>query len=481
MVSIKSLSLGSASRTLSDLRSPAFTQLRRGVAIGWVRMLSLLVSDGAAILLAWGLAVSLGTELDSPWSSLGRYSFLPLILAVKLGVMISRGLYGSGLPRRDYLGVVKALSLAEGLLLLIAFLYEPDRYVSRSTFLISWFLSVAFVCSGRFLIDRGTEIVRKRGAACYPVFLICDDDEQQRNIQLIEKESRYRLMGVASARALDRRNRDETIRRVRELGIAELFVSWTSIQNRLHLCWHFQTAGITLRILPGEIASSFPKSQFRMMGELPTLTLEAPVLVGSDFWVKRFFDFWGAAIAILVFSPLYVAIALLIRMDSPGPIFFRQTRVGLHGNKFKVWKFRTMVQNAAQLQAVLEAQNEMKDGVLFKMKDDPRITRIGKFLRRYSLDELPQLFNVLVGEMSFVGPRPLPVRDVERFQERHFIRQEVLPGITGLWQVSGRSDITDFEKAVQLDLIYITNWSLWLDLKILLKTVQVVIGKSGAY
>jgi lipopolysaccharide/colanic/teichoic acid biosynthesis glycosyltransferase len=168
-------------------------------------------------------------------------------------------------------------------------------------------------------------------------------------------------------------------------------------------------------------------------------------------------------------------------MDSPGPIFFRQTRVGLHGNKFKVWKFRTMVQNAAQLQAVLEAQNEMKDGVLFKMKDDPRITRVGKFLRRYSLDELPQLFNVLVGEMSFVGPRPLPVRDVERFQERHFIRQEVLPGITGLWQVSGRSDITDFEKAVQLDLAYITNWSLWLDFKILLKTVQVVIGKSGAY
>ncbi|GAB4154430.1 MAG: sugar transferase [Cyanobacteria bacterium J069] len=406
---------------------------------------------------------------------------MPLILAIKLGALGSRGLYGSGLLRRDYLGVIKALSLAEGLLLLIAFLYEPDRYVSRSTFLISWFLSVALVCGGRFLINWATAAARKRGAACYPVFLICDDAEQQRNVQFIEKENRYRLMGVASARALDRRNRDEIISRVRQLGVAELFVSWTAIQNRLHLCWHFQTAGITLRILPGEIASSFPKSEFRMLGEVPTLTLEAPVLVGSDFWIKRFFDFCFAALAILFFSPVYIAIALLIRLDSPGPIFFRQTRVGLHGNRFKVWKFRTMVQNAAQLQAILEAQNEMKDGVLFKMKDDPRITRIGKFLRRYSLDELPQLFNVLVGEMSFVGPRPLPERDVERFHDRHFIRQEVLPGITGLWQVSGRSDITDFEKAVQLDLTYITNWSLWLDFKILLKTFEVVLGKSGAY
>ena len=140
-----------------------------------------------------------------------------------------------------------------------------------------------------------------------------------------------------------------------------------------------------------------------------------------------------------------------------------------------------MVVNAEKLQAGLEAKNEIKDGVLFKLKHDPRITRIGKFLRRYSLDELPQLFNVLLGEMSLVGPRPLPVRDVERFQTPHFIRQEVLPGITGLWQVSGRSNIDNFEDAVKLDITYIENWSLWLDLTILLKTVGVVLQKTGAY
>ncbi|WP_258556189.1 sugar transferase, partial [Fischerella thermalis] len=137
--------------------------------------------------------------------------------------------------------------------------------------------------------------------------------------------------------------------------------------------------------------------------------------------------------------------------------------------------------NAEKLQASLETNNEIKDGVLFKIKNDPRVTRIGKFLRLYSLDELPQILNVLVGEMSLVGPRPLPSRDVERFKTKHFIRQEVLPGITGLWQVSGRSDIDNFEDGVKLDITYIENWSLWLDLKILLETVRVVLQKTGAY
>lgn len=140
-----------------------------------------------------------------------------------------------------------------------------------------------------------------------------------------------------------------------------------------------------------------------------------------------------------------------------------------------------MVQNAAELQKQLEAQNQNKDGILFKIKDDPRITRVGKFLRQYSLDELPQVFNVLFGEMSFVSPRPLPTRDVEKFAEHHFIRHEVLPGIIGLWQVSGRSDIDNFEDVFRLDTRYIENWSLWLDLQIIFRTVQVMLQKAGAY
>jgi exopolysaccharide biosynthesis polyprenyl glycosylphosphotransferase len=196
--------------------------------------------------------------------------------------------------------------------------------------------------------------------------------------------------------------------------------------------------------------------------------------------LKGGFDFWGAALLIVLASPFFLCIALLIKLDSPGPVFYRQERMGLHNQTFKVWKFRTMVTNADQLQSQLENFNEMKDGVLFKMKDDPRITRIGKFMRCYSIDELPQLFNVLAGEMSLIGPRPFPLRDVQKFSSRDFSRHQVLPGITGLWQVSGRSNITNFEEVVRLDTFYIENWSLLLDLKILLKTIMVVLNKKGA-
>lgn len=203
-------------------------------------------------------------------------------------------------------------------------------------------------------------------------------------------------------------------------------------------------------------------------------------IAGIDFLNKRIFDILASLILLVFLSLPMLAIAILIKLDSPGTIFYKQTRVGLKGKYFKVWKFRTMVKNASQLQKQLEAKNEISGGVLFKIKDDPRITKVGKILRRYSLDELPQLFNVLRGEMSLVGPRPLPIRDVEKFEPEHYFRHEVLPGITGLWQVSGRSD-TDSENLFNLDFEYIQNWSLDLDFKILWRTVGVVLNSKGAY
>lgn len=203
--------------------------------------------------------------------------------------------------------------------------------------------------------------------------------------------------------------------------------------------------------------------------------------IGKHYLVKRCMDFFFAALFISLTWPVYLVIALAIKLDSPGPVFFKQTRVGLHNKEFKVWKFRTMRIDAEALQKELEALNETTDGVIFKIKDDPRITGIGSFLRRYSLDELPQLFNVLLGEMALVGPRPLPTRDVNKFSSHHHFRHEVLPGVTGLWQVSGRSNIVDFEQVIKLDFNYIQNWSLAMDLRILLKTVMVVLKKEGAY
>ena len=202
--------------------------------------------------------------------------------------------------------------------------------------------------------------------------------------------------------------------------------------------------------------------------------------INIDFLIKRVFDNIAAFMLLVIFGLPMLAIALLIKLDSPGPIFYKQTRVGFQGIHFKVWKFRTMVQNASQLQQQLEAQNEVAGGVLFKIKNDPRITKIGKYLRKYSLDELPQLFNVLRGQMSLVGPRPLPVRDVERFAPEHYFRQDVIPGITGLWQIGGRSD-TDSDNLFKLDLEYIQNWSLALDFKILCRTIGVVLNSKGAY
>ena len=196
--------------------------------------------------------------------------------------------------------------------------------------------------------------------------------------------------------------------------------------------------------------------------------------------LKQLMDLAGSLLVLMVGWWLFVGIALLIKFTSPGPVLFRQKRSGINGQPFTIYKFRTMVTNAEQLQHELAAMNEMT-GPVFKVTNDPRITPIGKFLRKYSLDELPQFFNVLRGEMSLVGPRPLPVDEVKRFYDlAHRRRLSVKPGITCLWQISGRSNVSDFKDWVRLDLEYIDNWSLWLDIKILLRTLPAVFAGTGA-
>jgi exopolysaccharide biosynthesis polyprenyl glycosylphosphotransferase len=196
--------------------------------------------------------------------------------------------------------------------------------------------------------------------------------------------------------------------------------------------------------------------------------------------LKQVLDFVGAFLLLIVCVLPFLLISLLIKLTSPGPILFRQQRSGLNGQPFTIYKFRTMVTNAEQLQHELAAMNEMR-GPVFKVSKDPRITPIGRFLRKFSLDELPQLYNVLRGEMSLVGPRPLPVDEVRRFNDlAHRRRLSVKPGLTCLWQISGRNNVSDFRDWVRLDLEYIDNWSLWLDLKILWRTVPIVLAGTGA-
>jgi exopolysaccharide biosynthesis polyprenyl glycosylphosphotransferase len=212
-----------------------------------------------------------------------------------------------------------------------------------------------------------------------------------------------------------------------------------------------------------------------------------PVLVFSSApeasWqgvLKQIMDFFGALVLLLVSSVPLAIVALAVKLTSPGPVLFRQQRSGLNGKPFTIYKFRTMVTNAEQLKHELAAMNEMS-GPVFKVTNDPRVTPIGKFLRKSSIDEFPQLFNVLRGEMSLVGPRPLPVDEVKRFNDMaHRRRLSVKPGLTCLWQISGRNNVKDFKDWVRLDLEYIDNWSLWLDFKILLRTVPVVLVGAGA-
>jgi len=196
--------------------------------------------------------------------------------------------------------------------------------------------------------------------------------------------------------------------------------------------------------------------------------------------LKQLLDRVGALVLLVLASPIFLVVGILIKLGSPGPVLFRQKRSGLNGQPFTIYKFRTMVTNAEQLKHELAAMNEMT-GPVFKVSNDPRVTSIGKFLRKSSWDELPQLLNVLRGEMSLVGPRPLPVDEVRRFNDlAHRRRLSVKPGITCLWQVSGRNNVSDFRDWVRLDLEYIDNWSLWLDFKILWRTVPVVLGGVGA-
>jgi exopolysaccharide biosynthesis polyprenyl glycosylphosphotransferase len=212
----------------------------------------------------------------------------------------------------------------------------------------------------------------------------------------------------------------------------------------------------------------------------PILVFCATPEVSWQAMIKQVMDFFGSLVLLLLFAVPMLLVALLIKITSPGPVLFVQRRAGLNGQPFMIYKFRTMVSNAEQLKNELERLNEMS-GPVFKVSKDPRVTSIGKFLRRFSIDEFPQLLNVLRGEMSLVGPRPLPVYEVRRFDDvAHRRRLSVKPGLTCSWQVSGRNNVSDFKEWVRLDLEYIDNWSLWLDLKILLRTIPVVLIGTGA-
>ena len=246
------------------------------------------------------------------------------------------------------------------------------------------------------------------------------------------------------------------------------------------LSWDLEKFDIDLLVSPGVIDVAGPRLHMRPVAGLPLVHVEKPQYHGAKKFQKRFFDIGFSAMALVCGLPLLLLIALGVKLTSRGPVFYRQERIGIDGEPFEIFKFRTMVVGAHSMISQLAAHNECQGGVLFKMKNDPRVTFFGRFLRKYSLDELPQFLNVLKGDMSVVGPRPPLGTEVARYDDDTMRRLLVRPGITGLWQVSGRSDLA-WEDAVRLDLYYVENWSMMADLLIAFKTLRIVLRPSGAY
>jgi exopolysaccharide biosynthesis polyprenyl glycosylphosphotransferase len=320
---------------------------------------------------------------------------------------------------------------------------------------------VVLVGEGEGLAHLRSTLAAARGGIAYELVGAVSDDGVPGVLRL---GSRAELAAV-----LDRIRPDEVI--LAEAALDEGAV--LEVVDQAH------RKGIKVRLAPETTELLVQRGEYVPGHGAPLFELRPPVLTGWDWVVKRAFDLVVGALVLVVGLPIWLLIALAVKLDSRGPVLFVDRRVGVGEREFGMIKFRTMVAEAPALQSELEESNEA-EGALFKIRDDPRVTRVGRVLRRLSLDEIPQILNVLKGEMSLVGPRPLPLRDYRLLEDWHRARYAVLPGMTGLWQISGRSGLT-FDDLVRLDFTYLENWSIWLDVTIIARTIPAVLTRRGAY
>jgi exopolysaccharide biosynthesis polyprenyl glycosylphosphotransferase len=448
-----------------------------GLALGVYAALALreIVSGSRPIL--WGL---IWRDAESQW--------LPFLALVLVLVFWQKGMYAER-DRRGGLGqivsglvVVAVLALAFG----VGTGYHFSTFAIFPTALV---LSTVLIGTLRASYDLVTrDIFRVTGLTRRAVLVGAGGNVS--NLHRMLGRARggvdYRFLGAIApgqdgvdvpvlgalaelSRVLDTYDVDELIVTDSDLDSAQL----------LRLSDEAYRSGVTVRIAAKTTEVLTQRAEFVPGQGVPLFELRPPVFAGTDWIVKRGFDLAVSAVVLVVGLPVWIAIAIAVKFSSPGPVFYRDRRVGLGEREFEMLKFRTMFADAAERQRELERANEV-GGALFKIRDDPRVTRVGRALRRFSLDEIPQVLNVLRGEMSLVGPRPLPVRDYLLLEEWHRRRYRVLPGMTGLWQISGRSTLT-FDDLVRLDFYYLENWSVWLDITILAKTVPAVVSQRGAY
>ncbi|WSN15012.1 sugar transferase [Micromonospora sp. NBC_01699] len=375
--------------------------------------------------------------------------------------------------------------------------YIADVGVSRGFLGISFAVGTVGLAVARFAARKRLHRARSRGTGwARQVLVVGDTPHVLELVHTLRREPHagYEVIGACIPDALlapvpQRLGDVPVVGSLRGVAEAALAVGADTVavtasgeltSTRLRrLGWQLEGTGIDLVLAPALTDVAGPRIHTTPVAGLPLIHVEAPEFRGARKVVKGFVDRAAAFAALTLALPILAVLALAIKLDSRGPVIFRQIRVGQGGREFGVYKFRTMVTNADALLAELTARNET-DGLMFKMRDDPRVTRVGKFLRKWSLDELPQLANVLFGHMSLVGPRPPLPSEVARYDGDVARRLLVKPGMTGLWQVSGRSDLT-WEDGIRLDLYYVENWSLAADLTILWKTFGAVVNSRGAY
>ena len=403
--------------------------------------------------------------------------WLPFVVLVTLLVFWRAGLYASR-DRRPGLGAVVSSLLVVGVLTVafaIASGHSFDTYGYAPT---AFLLAVLVIGVLRASYESVTRDLIRLAHMRRRTVLVGEPDEVaelRRMLGWSRNGIEYEFVDgvaptpVAVAKALDAGHVDELV----------LSDSPLDEQVALEIVDQAHRRGVRVRVAPRTTELLRGRAEYVPGQGVPLFELHPPVLAGADWALKRAFDLVLGAVIVVAGLPFWLLISLAIKLDSPGPVLYRSRRVGLREDEFGMFKFRTMHADAEDRQAELEEANEAV-GPLFKIRSDPRVTRVGGVLRRFSLDEIPNLLNVLRGEMSLVGPRPLPVRDYELLEDWHRKRSLVLPGMTGLWQIAGRSDLS-FDELVRLDFYYIERWSLWLDITILARTIPAVVGRKGAY
>jgi exopolysaccharide biosynthesis polyprenyl glycosylphosphotransferase len=405
------------------------------------------------------------------------WDWLPFLILVLLLVFWRGGLYGPREVREGVGRIVPSVFLVAALSL--AFALGTGQHVTTFGLYI---VGAVFVSTTISLLRASygalTGAILKVAGVRRRAIVVGRDPGQRMHLREILGSSRagieYEFVadtdpGPSVEQLLGETKLDDVI--VADAGISD--------ERLLEIVDAAERRGVKVRVAPRATELLVERGEYVPGLGAPLFDLRSPIFAGTDWVVKRVFDISVAVLIVVVGSPVWLLIALAVACTSRGPVFYADPRVGLGEREFRMLKFRTMVVGADRQQQLLERANEAS-GALFKIRRDPRVTRVGRILRRLSLDEVPNVVNVLRGEMSLVGPRPLPLRDYERLEAWHRRRYNVLPGITGLWQVAGRSDLT-FDDLVRLDFYYLENWSIWLDISVLFRTPGAILSRRGAY